>query len=165
MGGELLGQLARVRRFLGVDALGGETLAHLGRALNALDQRFASLFCFGAQPSQFGHLPVTQHDWFQDLIMMDEQVVDPRTCDFARHALIVRNTGTWHFEIAYRPLDGNHRGRRIDLEGRRRQVAVEEVVEVLVVPTRDMIAVPISSFINLPVLRCEIRVASSCMLT
>ena len=76
--------------------------------------------------------PVREHDGHEDLVVVRGEVVDPGVGDDPRVRLEVFDAGAGHLEGAHLTLDRRHHARRVDLERRRHEVAVEEVVQVLV---------------------------------
>ena len=89
------------------------------------------------------------------------QVVDALDRDRDRLALEVRDVWPGIWNVATTSRIAAHRLVGRDLERRREQVAVEDHVQVLVGrdPGEQLLADRV--VVNLPVLRCETRVASS----
>ena len=76
--------------------------------------------------------PVLEDDRHEDLVVVRREVVDAGVGDQARVHLEVGDPGARHREVAHLALDRRDHARRVELERRRDEVAVEEVVEVLV---------------------------------
>jgi hypothetical protein len=74
----------------------------------------------------------------------------------------VGNAGARHLEEAHLLVDRDDGAGRVESSGGIDEVAVEEVMQVLVGRIATSTASPAGSSSSLPVLRCEIRAASSC---
>ena len=73
-----------------------------------------------------------EHDRQEDLFVVDLEVVDAGAGDCFGVMRKVDDAGAGHFESAHLLFDREQHSRRIDLEGGVREVAVEEIVPVLV---------------------------------
>jgi hypothetical protein len=86
--------------------------------------------------------PMRLSCWF----MVHAQVVDPSSGDGPGVLGEVRYAGPGHLEAEYLALDGLHHPRRVDVQRRRDQIPVEEVVEVLICrhPLHDRVALAVA---------------------
>ena len=77
-------------------------------------------------------LPVAQHHRHQHLVVVEGQVVDSGPGDRRRPGGEVVDARPRHLELPHLAVDGHHHGRRVEGQGLAHDVAVEQVVEVLV---------------------------------
>src|SRR5438552_3543023 len=76
--------------------------------------------------------PVTKDHRNKNLVVVQRKVVDARRRDRGRVRAEIGNPCTGHLEGAHLAFDRAHGAGRIDLQGRGHEVAIEEIVEVLV---------------------------------
>ena len=102
------------------------------RSLDLTNQRFSSLLGLGGEALQRFDLPPLHHDRLENLLVMLQEVVQAGIGDRLSVTLEAGNSRAGHLELAHLPLDRRDHQRRRDLECRRREISVEEEVEVLV---------------------------------
>ena len=107
----------------------------LGRepdALDVVDDALARLLGRGLQVLQLLDAPVLEHDGNEDVVVVRLEVVHADVGDRARVRREVGDARAGHLERAHLTVDGRDHARRVDLERGCYEVAVEDVVEVLV---------------------------------
>ncbi len=75
---------------------------------------------------------MAQHNRNEHLVVVQHQVVDAGCRDRGRVRGEIGNAGARHLERAHLALDRAHGAGRVDLQRRGHEIAIEEIVEVLV---------------------------------
>ena len=101
-------------------------------AFHVVDQPLACLLGRGLQVLEVLDAPVLHDHRHEDLVVVRLEVVHADVGDLACTGVEVGNPRTGHLEVADLALDRRHHRGRVDLERGTREVAVVEVVEVLV---------------------------------
>jgi hypothetical protein len=84
------------------------------------------------EAGEVGHRPVPEHHGREDLIVVNGEVVDAGASDRSGMTREARDAGARHLEADHLPFDRSDHGARIDAQRSSDEIAVEEVVQVLV---------------------------------